>query len=253
MTSKTFRGRPATSAVAKQVVRAAEMLRDACDHLRFAPPVTHVYNPLHYAGDLHRKYIERYARPSCRVIFLGMNPGPWGMAQTGVPFGEVAMVRNWLGLSGQVQRPHPEHPKRRVAGLDCPRSEVSGARLWGLFADRFEAADRFFEEHFVANYCPLVFMEQSARNRTPDKLPSGERNALVAVCDAHLMQVVSALRPEWVIGIGAYAEAAAERVIGSDSAISIGRILHPSPASPAANRGWGEQATRQLQTLGVWE
>jgi len=29
-------------------------------------------------------------------------------------------------------------------------------------------------------------------------------------------------------------------------------VLHPSPASPAANRGWGEAATRQLVELGVW-
>ena len=33
-----------------------------------------------------------------RVVFLGMNPGPFGMAQVGVPFGEVAAVRDWLRI-----------------------------------------------------------------------------------------------------------------------------------------------------------
>jgi single-strand selective monofunctional uracil DNA glycosylase len=31
------------------------------------------------------------------------------------------------------------------------------------------------------------------------------------------------------------------------------RILHPSPASPAANRGWSAAATEQLIAAGVWK
>ena len=34
--------------------------------------------------------------------------------------------------------------------------------------------------------------------------------------------------------------------------IRIGRVLHPSPASPAANRGWAAAAEKQLLALGVW-
>jgi single-strand selective monofunctional uracil DNA glycosylase len=33
----------------------------------------------------------------------------------------------------------------------------------------------------------------------------------------------------------------------------LGKVLHPSPASPAANRGWAEAATRQLIEQGVWQ
>lgn len=55
--------------------------------LTFGPPVQYVYNPLEYAWETHRCYAERYCRGGPRgqrVLFLGMNPGPYGMAQTGV-------------------------------------------------------------------------------------------------------------------------------------------------------------------------
>ncbi len=190
-----------------------------------------------------------------RVLFLGMNPGPFGMAQTGVPFGEVAMVRDWMGLEGRVGKPSPEHPKRPVDGFACERSEVSGRRLWGLFSERFGTSESFFAEHFVANYCPLVFMTATGANLTPDKLPAVEVGPLYALCDAHLRAVVAALEPEWVVGVGAFAEGrATEALAGVDSGARarIRRILHPSPASPAANRGWAEAATKELVALGVW-
>ncbi|MEJ2040442.1 MAG: single-stranded DNA-binding protein, partial [Desulfosarcinaceae bacterium] len=60
--------------------------------LTFSSPVTHVYNPLRYARDRFAAYWERYGRPPKRILFVGMNPGPWGMVQTGVPFGDVEMV-----------------------------------------------------------------------------------------------------------------------------------------------------------------
>jgi single-strand selective monofunctional uracil DNA glycosylase len=182
-----------------------------------------------------------------------MNPGPWGMAQTGVPFGEVAAVRDWLGISEPVDRPGREHPKRPVEGFACSRSEVSGRRLWGLFRERFKTADRFFGDHFVVNYCPLVFMEQSARNRTPDKLPATERVSLDQACDRHLQSIVSSLQPEFVVGVGAYAEKCLRRVLeASGHDARLARILHPSPASPAANQDWAGKATDQLQQAGVW-
>ncbi len=217
----------------------------------FAPPVTHVYNPLDYAWKNHEQYLRWMNPRGTRVLFLGMNPGPWGMAQTGVPFGQVAAVRDWLRIDGPVEKPAHEHPKRPVEGLGCQRSEVSGERLWGLFRSRFPDPADFFAEHFVANYCPLVFMEDSGRNRTPDKLPASERAPLVAACDEHLKTLVTALDPEWLVGIGAYAEACLERVAGEGRKTT--RILHPSPASPAANRGWAEAATGQLQAAGVWK
>ncbi|MGE3310843.1 MAG: uracil-DNA glycosylase family protein [Limisphaerales bacterium] len=233
--------------------KAAAELRDAVGVLRFREPVAMVYNPLEYAWSIHARYLGRFGAGRKRVVFLGMNPGPFGMAQTGVPFGEIAAVRDWMGLAGPVDRPSPEHAKRPVTGFACDRSEVSGRRLWGLFSDRFGTAESFFEDHFVANYCPLIFMTATGGNLTPDKLPAREVGPLYAACDVHLRGVVAALDPEWVVGVGAFAEGRArEALAGVRPGVRIGRILHPSPASPAANRGWAEAARRELETLGVW-
>ncbi len=239
------------SKISHRVIEAAERMRDAVKRLRFVAPVTHVYNPLEYAWAAHEEYLRRYAATKKRAVFLGMNPGPFGMAQTGVPFGEVAAVRDWLGIEAPIAKPKREHPKRLVTGFDCPRSEISGQRLWGLFRARFGTAEKFFAEHFVVNYCPLVFMEESGCNRTPDKLPPNERLKLFAICDQHLREVIAALEPEWLIGVGDFAMKRAQQIC-RDNKPTISRILHPSPASPAANRNWAEVATQELQLLGVW-
>ncbi len=233
------------------LIQSAQELRRAVDRLRFRPPVTHAYNPLAYAWPAHELYLRRYGDSAKRVIFLGMNPGPFGMAQTGVPFGEVSAVRDWLKIEAPIGKPPREHPKRPVEGFACPRSEVSGRRLWGLFAERFGPAQKFFAGHFVVNYCPLAFFEAGGANRTPDKLPAAELAPVLAACDRHLRRVVEILQPEWLIGIGGFALKRAEQLFAG-APLKLGTILHPSPASPAANRGWGRQAAAQLEALGVW-
>ena len=235
-----------------RLVAAARRLRDEVGALAFAEPVAHVYNPLDYAWGAHETYLRKCGAGPKRVIFLGMNPGPFGMVQTGVPFGEVAAVRDWLGIRGEVARPGSEHPKRPIAGFDCVRSEVSGKRLWGLFADRFGTADAFFRDHFVVNYCPLAFMSSTGANITPDKLAAAERAALFDVCNEHLRETVRILEPEWVIGIGDFAAKRATEALAGTGA-RIDRVLHPSPASPLANRDWAGTATAQLQKLGLWK
>ena len=234
------------------LIQSAKTLRDAVNRLRFAPPVSYVYNPLDYAWAAHEAYLRRYAGSNKRVIFLGMNPGPFGMAQTGVPFGEIAAVRDWIGIREKIGKPPIEHPKRPVQGFDCPRSEVSGQRLWGLFANSFGSAKDFFKEHLVMNYCPLAFIEGGGKNRTPDKLPAAEREALFAACNQHLREAVRILKPEWLVGVGDFAAKRALEVF-PDGTVKIGRILHPSPASPAANRNWAGLAARQLRDLKIWK
>lgn len=241
----------APSTPAESLLHVAAQLRDEVGKLRFSEPVAHVYNPLAYAWETHANYLRRFGTTKKRVVFLGMNPGPWGMVQTGVPFGEVQAVKDWLGITGSIFSPEREHPKRPIQGFACTRTEVSGKRVWGLFADRFKTAEAFFDEHFVVNYCPLAFLEESGRNRTPDKLPAREVNALYEACDRHVRQLLAILQPEWLIGIGAFAEARC-RLIAEGSPVQLGRILHPSPASPAANRDWAGAATHQLQELNVW-
>jgi single-strand selective monofunctional uracil DNA glycosylase len=233
------------------LVDAAKRLRDAANEITFAPPVSHIYNPLDYAWAAHESYLRRYGNGCKRVLFLGMNPGPFGMVQTGVPFGQITAVRDWLGIETDIARPKNEHPERPILGFACQRSEISGKRLWGLLAARFGSAQNFFRDHFVANYSPLAFLEASGRNRTPDKLPPAERKLLFVPCDEHLRAVVRALQPESLIGIGYFATKRIEEIFpGNDR--RIGRILHPSPACPESNLDWANKATAQLQKLGVW-
>jgi single-strand selective monofunctional uracil DNA glycosylase len=234
-----------------QLIAAARELSTEVDRLAFQAPVTHVYHPLDYAWAGHELYLRKFGAGPKRVVFLGMNPGPFGMVQTGIPFGEITAVRHWMGIHAKIKKPAMEHPKRPVTGFDCARSEISGQRLWKLFADRFGPAEKFFADHFVVNYCPLAFCGQTGCNLTPDKLRKTECEKLYAICDRHLHRVLETFKPEWLIGIGDFA-AKRGTIVADGLKIKVGRILHPSPASPAANRGWAKLATQQLVELGVW-
>jgi single-strand selective monofunctional uracil DNA glycosylase len=237
----------------KELIASTRRLSEELANLEFAPPVAAVYRPLEYAWEPHVEYLKRFAKGPKRVVFLGMNPGPYGMVQTGIPFGEVPAVREWMGIQATVHKPASEHVKRPIEGFDCTRSEVSGRRLWGLFSERFGTAEAFFKDHFVLNYCPLVWMGESGANLTPDKLPAAEMAPVERACLKHLGEVIDLLRPSFLIGVGGFAEERLRRAAETSGAHArIGRILHPSPASPAANRGWAEAASRQLAEQGVW-
>jgi len=240
--------------ISAELKELSSVLAAKCSALSFGPKAQAVYNPLVYAVRPHNLYLELAGASAKRVIFLGMNPGPWGMAQTGVPFGEVAAVRDWLGIEAAVDKPEKEHPKRPIEGFACARSEVSGRRLWGLFRERFHTPAEFFRGHFVANYCPLVFMEPSGANVTPDKLSATESAPLFEICDRALAETIELLEPKWVIGIGGFAEKrirmVKERV---KHEFSVAKILHPSPANPRANSGWQDEVIKNLVELGVWE
>ena len=218
--------------------------------LRFGPPVTHVYNPLEYARKAYDCYFQRYAGSPREVVLLGMNPGPWGMAQTGVPFGEIDSVREWLKIEAPIGVPANIHPKRPVDGFSCRRSEVSGRRLWGWARKTFQTPDRFFARFFVANYCPLMFLEKSGRNRTPNTLPKAELKPLLTACDRALRQAVEWMKPRRVVGVGEFAARQARSALtGLD--VSVSRITHPSPANPRANQGWESLITEELAGLGI--
>lgn len=232
------------------LLNIADSLTEALRPIQFGPPVAYVYNPLVYARACHKQYIERYGAGPRDTLLLGMNPGPWGMAQTGIPFGEVAAVRDWLGIEAKVGKPTREHPKRPIQGLACKRSEVSGARLWGWAKQRFGTPERFFKRFFIANYCPLCFMEISGKNLTPDKLPIAARKRVLEACDAALVQLVSVLKPSMIIGVGKFAADRAGEALNGRG-IRIESILHPSPASPKANRDWAGQVEKQLCEMGV--
>lgn len=236
----------------EKLLEATNRFREAIGELTFSSRVTYIYNPLEYAWEPYKRYLEKYADPPKRTVFFGMNPGPWGMAQTGVPFGEIDAVREWLGIESAVGRPGTEHPKRPVTGFDCPRREVSGKRVWALMQERFGTPDRFFEDHFIANYCPLLFFDEGGKNITPDKLVKEDREELYRLCDAHAAELIAIFSPRFVIGFGKFAGSRLEAVVASGTGIKVFSILHPSPANPRANRGWAEQVTAELEAAGVW-
>lgn len=252
--SKNFYANAMESDTAKRLVAATRELSAAVDALKFSAPVECVYNPLDYAREPHEKYLLRYGNGRKRVVFLGMNPGPFGMAQTGVPFGEIVAVRDWLGISGAVGKPPREHPAKPVEGFACARSEVSGKRLWGLFKEKFGTPENFFREHFVTNFCPLLFVagNERGKNLTPENLAPAERDAVNAPCDIFLRRLAEILEPEWIVGVGNFAEAAAQRACAG-MPVKFTRVIHPSPASPAANKGWAEKATAKLIADGIWK
>lgn len=218
--------------------------------LKFDPPVAYVYNPLDYAVAAYKRYLTTYGGPRKEIMLLGMNPGPWGMAQTGIPFGEIHAVKDWLGIEAKITTPSNVHPKRPIAGFDCTRSEVSGKRLWGWVKSTFKTPDRFFPRFFVANYCPLMFIDADGRNRTPDKIPAVQKAPLLEACDRSLRHLVRWLTPRYVIGVGRFAEMRAQHAL-KDFNVIIGRITHPSPANPKANRGWEAIIERELRDLGI--
>ena len=198
------------------------------DGLTFGPPVTHVYNPLIYARPAWNQYCEKYGTGPRKVLMLGMNPGPWGMSQIGVPFGEIEHVRDWLGIKTTIGVPDKEHPKRPIQGFDCPRSEVSGRRLWSWAKENYGTPDQFFETFFISNYCPLVFMEDSGRNRVPEKLPKSERVPLFQACDQALRRTVEYFQPKYIVGVGKFAEKKARDVVG-DMDLTIASVPHQVP------------------------
>ena len=230
--------------------RIIEELLGALRPLRFGTPVTHVYNPLDYARAPYQQYLQRYGGGRKDVLLVGMNPGPWGMAQTGIPFGEVRTVTQWLRIAAPVGRPPRMHPKRPVDGLACRRSEVSGRRLWGWAGKRFQTPEKFFARFLVVNYCPLMFIESGGKNRTPDKLPAAEGRALFAACDRSLLQIARKVQPQHVFGIGRFAAGRA-RIALAGTGAAIGRLTHPSPANPKANQGWEPLIEKEFSEAGI--
>lgn len=222
----------------------------SCELLQFSEPVSHVYNPVEYAWTTHRMYLERYGTGTKRVLFLGMNPGPFGMAQTGVPFGDPVAVRDFLGIEGPVGRPVEEHPKRPVLGFESTRREISGKRLWTWVAERYGSADAFFQDRFVWNYCPLMFLLSSGRNLTPNRLLKRQRKPLFTLCDEALVGVVKRLGTEVVVAVGRFAEERAREALGSRT-LQIVRIPHPSGANPQASHNWSGKVDALLNAAGV--
>lgn len=234
-----------------ELISAARELSDAVSALQFDAPVAYTYNPLEYAWAGHEAYIRRFGNSKKDILFLGMNPGPFGMAQTGVPFGEIAAVTLWMGITASIGQPPAMHPKRPVQGFSCPRSEVSGRRLWGLFEEMFGTAEAFFSKAYVANYCPLIWMSETGSNITPTQLPKEQVAQVDAACQRHLVRLIEILEPRCLVGVGGYALKQLELAAAAlpERSFTMGTMLHPSPASPVANKQWPQKPREQVLAI----
>jgi single-strand selective monofunctional uracil DNA glycosylase len=147
------------------------------------------------------------------------------------------------------------HPKRLISGLSCTRSEVSGRRLWGLIKERYPDATSLYTEVAIMNYCPVVFVDKGAtgKNITPDKIEITSRKALEKVCDSYLDDMITLIQPEFIVGIGKYAQKKGEQSIHRlNKDITVHSILHPSPANPQANKNWNEKVIKALHDYHIW-
>ncbi|XP_071942073.1 single-strand selective monofunctional uracil DNA glycosylase-like [Antedon mediterranea] len=219
--------------------------------LEFIDPVQYIYNPLEYAKETHECYVKKYCNSEKKVLFLGMNPGPFGMAQNGVPFGETNFVKDWLGIVGNVGKPSVEHPSRKIVGLNCTRSEVSGSRFWNLWKNMCGTPEVFFKHSFVYNVCPLVFMNSTGKNLTPPTILVKYRKPLLQVCDEALCEIIKLLGIKVVVGVGKFAEKQTKNALQTAGieGVEVVSILHPSPANPATHKGWEGIVTKQLEEL----
>ena len=214
--------------------------------------VTHLSNPLDHARDPHALMLHKYLNGEKKLLFLGMNPGPWGMCQTGIPFGEVQSCVHFLKIKASVKTPKYFHPKRPIHGFDCQRREVSGERFWKLFQEVCETPETFFMNSFVYNHCPIAFMKESGKNVTPPELPKNLRNCIVNACDIALIKIIELLKTQMVIGVGKFSEKIVKSLVKQGRLdVKVGFLMHPSPINPIANKGWAEIALKTLNDLDI--
>ncbi|KAL7643956.1 UNVERIFIED_CONTAM: hypothetical protein RMT77_005968 [Armadillidium vulgare] len=223
--------------------------------LNYNSKVECIYNPLEYAKEPHVNFVKTYCGGEKKVLLLGMNPGPWGMCQTGVPFGEVDHVKNWLNIDGKVERPSKELRQKPIHGFECTRSEVSGNRMWSLLKELSGDPKTLFEKVFIHNYCPLAFLSKTGKNITPVELPVEERKSLEEICDKYLIQVIELLKVEFLVCIGNYVSQRSQKALERSGVIGVqvSTLMHPSPINPKANKGWKQIAIKQLQEANVLE
>ncbi|MED6337735.1 MAG: uracil-DNA glycosylase family protein [Candidatus Thermoplasmatota archaeon] len=241
-------------AVVDDLIMAAKQLSNSCNKsikkIERETIVAHATNPLDYAWPHHEQYLTNWGGLGAKTLLLGMNPGPWGMAQSGVPFGSTEVAKSKLKIKPcQLTTPSNAHPKRPIIGLDLERQEISGQRLWSLMFDHFGNGKNVFSNIFVVNHCPLLLLGESGKNLTPDNLSATVMKPILEACDEHLKKVVDIMGITRIIGVGKYAEKRArlafdagktgDGITKSGRKIDITSCWHPSPASPLANRNDG--------------
>ena len=240
------------SYTAEQLWRLEQSAAEELQHRQYdvKSKVKFILNPLDYAREPHIKFLSKYLTGPKSVLFVGLNPGPWGMCQTGLPFGEVNKCRDFLGITGAVWQPEHTPPKLKILGFDSTRREVSGDRFWSFVARVWTTAESFFSDCFIVNYCPLAFTTETGKNVTPAQFSSEDRKAVFRVCDEALYNMIRVLRATHIVAIGKVVLARVQQLQADRQLeLRLHPVMHPSPANPAANKDWLGLATRSLAPL----
>jgi len=224
-----------------KIIKLSNELSKQMDELTFSLPVKYVYNPLSYSFLTYLQYLNRINFNDVN-IYIGINPGPYGMSQTGIPFGDYYFVKNFLNIKKEKLLNLPlTHHKKPIYGFDINKREASGKRLWAFFQDIYKDQEIFFKNNIILNYCPLCFLNEEGNNITPDKLIKEERNILYKICDDYLNKSINLFKFKSVIGIGNFAYNRA-KILGYN-ALKIG---HPSPLNIKGSGGRWELDTKEI-------
>ncbi|KAI8124664.1 hypothetical protein FF38_10666 [Lucilia cuprina] len=190
----------------RQFYKLETQLNEKLRNITTPLEISYIYNPVEYAADLHQAYLKKYLKGGKKVLFIGLNPGPNGMGQTGIPFGNITTVRDKMGLNGTVNQPPNIHPKRPVNGLATTIEEPSGKRLWTKFQELSDGSlDIFFEQCFVYNFCPLLFYNSKGDYISPQKLKAPYNRQISNACLHTIEQILELIQPEVIVAIGRYA------------------------------------------------
>ena len=199
-----------------------------------------VYNPLTYARNMHLEYLKKSTGHGATILFLGMNPGPFGMMQTGVPFGAVSYVRDYLNIKNDVKE-FCLHPKHKIIGLETKRDEPSGKKLWALMQSLYPKSNELFSHITVQNYCPLAFLDDSGKNIALNNVKN--RKELESLCDNYIKDYILDNNIKVLVGVGVYAY---EKLLSLNLNLTVIKILHPSPLNPLSHKGWDEGVMKQI-------
>lgn len=63
-------------------------LNVSLEQLHLPSEIQCIYNPTVYARHTFEIFVQKYCNSKKDIMYFGMNPGPWGMSQTGVRISE---------------------------------------------------------------------------------------------------------------------------------------------------------------------
>jgi len=272
-----YRGGVVVNTVADQILAASDRLSE---RLAALPPVGDLValDPTRYCRSAWAAYLQMAARLGC-VLVVGMNPGPHGMAQTGVPFTDP-----WIVDELDLQAPRADvppadipavgswrHRSHRARGVLGSKREESAKRLWPLLreicapyaavgpsADKIaEATRRVCNEVLLVNALPICWLDPAGKNVSAEQVekraPAQVREGLRDLVNEWLQAVADILRPAAVIGVGRWAREFVTD-LDVDHFVEIpfrDGIKHPSPSagSEAAWRAEAEPILRRAVEL----